>query len=337
MHGNFHERWWKWTYFHGSYCIGSFSCKHVDLSTVDASKSFHCLHLVYRSRMYSREAPMSFNMPLHTSTLLLEYTKIQLLPQEFDGVPPTRVRFTSMDIYTYLLYSYVLRGSIFSSVQVFLLPWKLPLEVGGKIFPWKLVEVNAFPLEFVKAPMDVHASFYFRCKRKLPLLLSTAASTDICRGSLDYLPYPPTHLYLLPRVSHCCTCFHRTIIKIHRLLLPFDLHPWTHPPNSLRNFIEVNMLPSKLPWKSLGKCLIAWKYPRKLMEEPLFPCKLVEVPWIYMDVTSIACGFPGNYSVDASLSFHSPHSTYTYLPEYPMFPAASTRLTPTQTLTLFLN
>ena len=78
---------------------------------------------------------------------------------------------------------------------------EFPMEVGGSRFT------------SMDVGRSVHGSawkFHCRWKLKLPLLSSSAASTNIFSGSLHELPYNPTYFHPIPRVSQTSGWFHKT-------------------------------------------------------------------------------------------------------------------------------
>ena len=147
----------------------------IKVSTDGGGGSFHCFHQLQLPRPHSVKASMSFHVPLYTSTSI---TNFQLLPQDVHKGSPTSIwptvlpwKFppTSMKAsmetwicfhqlpWNYVgsrLFSMEVDGSwFFRSMEVNLLPWKLPRtskEVSWKKMyfheshqkpPWKYMEV----------------------------------------------------------------------------------------------------------------------------------------------------------------------------------------------------
>ena len=123
--------------------------------------------------------------------------------------------------------------------------------------------------------------------------------------------------------------------------------------------MRVNLLPLKLPWKSVEVGLLPWKFSWKLVEVDLLTWKLVEASmvvhgsfhcrwkWKLPLLPSMAASmniFRGSfhcfhqlhlpliYSMEASMSFHIPLHTSIYFHEYHKLPPVSRRLTLALTL-----
>ena len=140
-------------------------------------------------------------------------TNFQLLSQDFHKGPPTSGRSFSIEVSTNFHQSSMdkltsmgleFHGSKLTSMEVGesrFTSIEFPMEVGGSRFT------------SMDVGRSVHGSawkFHCRWKLKLPLLSSSAASTNIFSGSLHELPYNTTYFHPIPRVSQTSGWFHKT-------------------------------------------------------------------------------------------------------------------------------
>ena len=199
----------------------------VAVSTNTFRGSFHefphthaYLHLLQRVSQTSSS--------FHKTSIRVHRLSFDLTPWKF---PPTSME-TSMETillpwklpWKWFYFDWSFHASKFH-VEVNFLPWK-SVEVGllpWKI-PWKLVEVDFLPWKLVEASKEVHGSFHYRWKWKLPLHPSIAASTNIFRGSRHEFPYTSIYSHLHPRESQTSNSFHKTVVRVH--WLPFHPLPW---------------------------------------------------------------------------------------------------------------
>ena len=119
----------------------------------------------------------------------------------------------------------------------------------NKLLPWMYIHGNVRGSRWKYFYLGIHGNFHCRWNRKLPLLQSIVASTNMFRRSFHELPSTPLSFHLLPRVSQTSTYLNRTPTRVHRV--PFDLLPLTFPPTCTETSVEVNLLPWKLPWNSV--------------------------------------------------------------------------------------
>lgn len=162
---------------------------------------------------------MIFYIPLNTSTFFYKYRKLP--------APSTRSPYGLTDLRSIYVHA---RFSL-TSIKMNLLPWvSMEVDLRPHKFPWKLSEVDFLPWTLVEASMAVHGCPHCRCKRTHRFGSSFADSTNIFRGSFHKLPYSPTHVHPLPRVSQPFSCIHKINLNANPKL---KLSPWKLLPTSL--------------------------------------------------------------------------------------------------------